>query len=270
MQVWIGTCNTEWLGRTAAPLFLSAPRLRVRPFRGRALGRWALDSGGFTELRAHGRWTVGPARYAAEVRAWRDTVGRLAWAAAQDWNCEPASLARTRRPVAEHIRRTVENYLELRRLAPDVPWVPVVQGIRPDDYWRCLERYAAAGVRLAGLPLVGLGSVCRQQRTADVAAVVRGLAAAGLRLHVFGPPMKGLWAYDAGVISIDSQAWSHGARIQRVRLPGCGHATCRHCLAWALVWRQRQLLIAESPADRPALPPLYGPYRPPGQGRAHW
>ena len=42
--------------------------------------------------------------------------------------CEPFMLAKTGLTVAEHQARTVANYLELRSLAPELPFVPVLQG----------------------------------------------------------------------------------------------------------------------------------------------
>jgi hypothetical protein len=62
----------------------------------------------------------------------------MLWAAPQDWMCEPIVInggtaggqrfAGTHLSVAEHQRRTVANYAQLRDLAPDLPIIPVVQG----------------------------------------------------------------------------------------------------------------------------------------------
>jgi hypothetical protein len=60
--------------------------------------------------------------------------------------------------------------------------MPVVQGWRLADYLACAELYAVAGVDLAALPLVGLGSVCRRQSTAEIAVIVGELARRGLKL----------------------------------------------------------------------------------------
>src|SRR5258708_24857810 len=100
--------------------------------------------------------------------------------------CEPFMIERTGLSVAEHQARTVANYLELRELAPGLPFIPVVQGWRLADYLACAGLYRSAGVDLAGLPRVGLGSVCRRQSTAEIAVIVSALAGGGLRLHGFG------------------------------------------------------------------------------------
>lgn len=84
-RFYLGTHEVGWLERTAAPLFISHRRLAARRRLPRALGLWALDSGGSTELSIHGRWETSPAAYAAAVRRCRDEVGGLLWAACQDW-----------------------------------------------------------------------------------------------------------------------------------------------------------------------------------------
>src|SRR6266545_4094209 len=179
-----------WLTRLEVPLLVSHRRLAPRRLP-HAILPWALDSSGFTELAMYGRWQTTPAAYAHAVARYAAEIGNLAWAAPQDWMCEPAILARTGRTVAEHQARTVANYLELRALAPTLPFIPVVQGWTISHYLDCVDRYANAGIDLAGLPLVGLGSVCRRQHTPTVAAIVRTLASGGLHLHGFGISTRG-------------------------------------------------------------------------------
>lgn len=111
---YLGTHEPAWLGRVGFPLFVSHRRLlryRQMPV---ARCRWALDSGAFSELSMYGQWTVAPTAYVAAVRRYRDGITHLAWAAPQDWLCEPFMVARTGLSVREHQRRTVGNLLELR------------------------------------------------------------------------------------------------------------------------------------------------------------
>lgn len=264
MTFWLGTHMIGWLARpefARVPLFVSAVRLRPRSRdrMPRAVGPWALDSGGFSEIAAHGRWTVSPEQYVDEVRQWSDWIGPPAWAAIQDWMCEPFMVAKTGLSVAEHQSRTVDSYLTLRRLAPEQPWVPVLQGWRQDDYHAHADQYAAAGIDLAGLPVVGLGSVCRRQGTREAGEIVRGLYARGLKnLHGFGFKTKGLTGGTrlAGrlaryLASSDSMAWSTRARKawkhDGKQLCGTGHLSprtglpnsCANCQTWALAWRAR-------------------------------
>ncbi|MBG0568085.1 hypothetical protein I4J89_42310 [Actinoplanes sp. NEAU-A11] len=242
--------------RLGVPLFVSDRRLRRYRQLPRAAAPWALDSGGFTELSQYGTWDTGPtpAVYATRVRRYRDEIGHLAWAAPQDWMCEPPVLAKTGLSVAEHQTRTVDNYQQLRDLAPGLPWVPVVQGWIPGDYLACADRYHRAGIDLTGLPLVGVGSVCRRQSTALVGEILTVLHRAGItRLHGFGFKTLGLARHGHLLASADSMAWSAQARRQPA-LPGCtGHRNCANCLRYALAWRTRVLTAIATATAQPAL-----------------
>jgi hypothetical protein len=66
------------------PLLVSHRRLAGRRTLPRATGRWALDSGGFTELSIHGRWRFDEHTYVAAVRRYATEIGRLDWAAPMD------------------------------------------------------------------------------------------------------------------------------------------------------------------------------------------
>ena len=60
--------------------------------------------------------------------------------------CEPFIIAKTGLSVREHLRRTVASYLRLKELAPDLPFIPVLQGWQLADYLECAAMYEAAGV----------------------------------------------------------------------------------------------------------------------------
>lgn len=163
------------------------------------------------------------------------------FAAAQDWMCEPFMLERTGLPIAEHQRRTIESYLTLRDLAPEIPWLPVMQGWRVEDYRAHVEQYATAGVDLRAEPIVGVGSVCRRQGTIEGGRIVRAVADLGIRVHAFGVKADGLRLFGDCLASADSMAWSFVARRRKVRLDGCTHKTCANCLRWALEWRRTRI-----------------------------
>lgn len=260
---YLGTHQPQWLADErcrGVPLFVSRRTLAKRKSLPRAVTPWALDSGGFTELQMHGRWTLSPAEYAAEVRRYRDEIGMLDWAAPQDWMCEPIVLAGgeaargirfagTGLSVEEHQRRTIENLLELRSIAPDLPFIPVLQGWSVYDYWRHHEAYSAAGVDLSKEPRVGVGTVCRRQGTSTATLIMQSLAHGGLRLHGFGFKVLGLRASERHMESADSLAWSETAR-RAPPLPGHdkpgagrprGHINCANCLDYALLWRAELL-----------------------------
>jgi hypothetical protein len=246
----------EWLWdeRITFPTFVSFTRLqRTTPWR--STHRWAMDSGGFTELQKHGGWRLTAAQYARYVKRYA-SIGRMDWAAPQDWMCEPQVIAGgtvgretfvgTGLSVREHQERTVDNYLELRALAPTLPWCPVVQGWELADYVACVAMYERAGVDLTTLPVVGLGSVCRRQDTDEIVTLVTAMRDLGLtRIHAFGVKLAGLERLahlaDEGahpLASCDSTAWSlHYSK--RPAFPGCTHKHCGNCPKGARAYRQR-------------------------------
>ena len=241
LAFYMGAHQPHWLWRARFPLFVSHRQLARRRSLRPATCRWALDSGGFTELSLHGRWITPAQDYAAAVARYSERIGALDFAAPQDWMCEPPIVARTGLSVREHQERTVASYLELRRIAPDLPFIPVVQGWDLASYLECVRLYASAGITLAALPRVGLGSVCRRQSTAEIAVIVAALARRGLRLHGFGVKTGGLHLYGHQLASADSMAWSYTAR-RALALPGCtGHRNCANCLAYATSWRRSML-----------------------------
>jgi hypothetical protein len=234
---YLGCPEPAWLERTDVPLFVSHRRLARRVRMPRARGPWALDSGGFSEIDEYGAWMTTPEHYVAAVRRYRDEIGNLQWAAPQDWMCEPRMLAKTGLTIAEHQRCTVENYLTLRRLAPDLPFIPVLQGWALPDYLECVAMYERVGVDLTAEPVVGVGSVCRRQATAEIGAITAALAALGIRVHGFGVKTLGLERYAENLVSADSMAWSKAARHEP-RRAGCEHrGNCASCLPYALEWR---------------------------------
>ena len=244
---FLGTHHPGWLGRLEVPLMVSHRTLRGRRRLPRARCRWALDSGGFSELLLHGGWQTTPGEYVEAVDRYAAEIGQLAWAAPMDWMCEPFMVQRSGASVEAHQERTVENYCTLVQRAPYLPFIPVLQGWRLSDYERCVAAFERAGVDLHAAPLVGLGSVCRRQATSEIGQIVTALADAGLRLHGFGVKRSGLARYGHLLESADSLAWSYAAR-RRPPMPGCaGHKNCANCPRAALAWRRQTLAALDGP-----------------------
>lgn len=255
-RLYLGTHQVNWLWSEdprfeGVTLFVSRVRLAKRktPFP-RALHSYCIDSGGFTELQRYGRWTITAEEYVAEVRRYLAELGpeRCRWVAPQDWMCEDIVIrggqlhrqrfVGTHLSVIEHQRRTVANAVELRELAPEVPFILVLQGQTLADYERCARMYADAGFDLANEPVIGLGSVCRRQATEEIAEIARAFSARGYRLHGFGVKILGLSQYAEDLISADSMAWSKDA-FHSEPLPGHTHKSCANCPDWAIGWHTR-------------------------------
>lgn len=258
MIVYLGTHHPGWIERVDVPLFVSHRRLlggeNPRKTLPRALGPVAIDSGGFTEISMYGEWRTSETDYLAAVRRYVEEIG-IDFAAPQDWMCEPIMLERTGLSIAEHQRRTVENYLRLRDAAPDLPIIPVLQGWTLDDYRRCVDRYESVGVDLARAPRVGLGSVCRRQKLGLVEVIVQELASQGVQLHAFGLKLSGITLLGDDLASGDSMGWSYAAR-RSPPLKGCtSHKNCANCLTYALAWLER---LSDRVASRQTRMRLWG------------
>lgn len=277
VEFLLGTHQPGWLARAGVPLFVSDVRLRTYKTLPVAAAPWALDSGGFSVLQYHGRWTVTPEEYVARVRRYRDEIGQLLWSAPQDWMCEypvihggqygrdyfvgtryfldPYGRLSDDDLIRLHIVLTVANYATLVRLDPTLPWVPVVQGRHVQHYLYCVDLYRElAGIDLTTMPLVGVGSICRRQGTREAGEILAALHDRGLtRLHGFGFKLQGLERHRHLLASADSMAWSDTARKHHRRaireglphglMPGCKPGphhpaqNCANCLPYARRWR---------------------------------
>jgi hypothetical protein len=251
MQFFLGAKSASWLEQTAVPLFLTYSLLAGRVNLPRARGPWALDSNGFEMLRLHGRYTFKAKQYASDVQRYHREIGKLCFASVMDWMCEDAiryggcfgrlCFLGTRLSVREHQKRTIDSYLELRALAPEVPWMPVLQGSGTPDYKDMLDEYHRRGVDLWKCPRVGVGSVCRRQATIPTMFLLSDLLDMGLTIHAFGVKTAGIASvvrargHDLASLdrlSADSMAWSMGFRF--------GDEDERHLknkLEGALTWR---------------------------------
>lgn len=238
MNFYLGThmTNQEWWD-LGVPLFVSHRRLVKRKRLPIARETWALDSGGFSELAMFGEWRTSVSEYVTAVRRYSSEIGHLAWVAPMDWMCEPSMLEQTGLTVAEHQRRTIANFLELRQQLGQLV-VPVLQGWTPDDYRAHADAYYMNGVVLEAEHTVGLGTVCRRQDTATAGLIVRELEP--LRLHGFGIKVTGLHSFGDALASADSMAWSYRARLD-APLPGCKHRACSNCPRYAMRWRSHVL-----------------------------
>lgn len=190
----------------------------------------------------HGCWTFGEVQYVEETRREAGEIGMPVFAAAMDWMCEPLIREKTGKTIAEHQALTIASFLRLRDLAPDLPWMPVLQGWECDDYLDHVEQYQAAGVDLAEEPIVGVGSICRRQASSQAARIIRAIALQRIRIHAFGVKVDGIRLFGDWIESADSMAWSFVARRERVLMDGCeGHKNCANCLRWALEWHRTRI-----------------------------
>lgn len=271
MKLFLGTHRPSWLTLDGPPLMVSLntlPKTKAH----RAVVPWFVDSGGFTELQQHGRWRTTAAQHAERCAEVVERFGMVEWLSPQDWMCEPFVIngrqpASVQTPgpdglvwkaevgprfvgtglsVREHQERTVQNYLDLINLEPDLPWVPVLQGWTVDDYHLCADLYLSAGIDLTDNHLVGVGSVCRRQSMPEAQRIMQTLAERGYLLHGFGFKQEGIAACWPWMKSADSMAWSYNARAERGSCGGSNGRgsvvkSCANCRHYALDWYDRTL-----------------------------
>lgn len=270
MRFYLGSPDVRWLEKANVPLFYAVAAFKTElP---RAIAPWSLDSGAYTELSKHGHWRMTPEQYVVRVREIRDHVGMMDFACTQDWVCAPPVMKKTGLTVLDHQFNTAMNYLDLLELAPEIPWMPTLQGWAGEEYEQHVDVYTGLGVDLAELPLVGIGSVASRQEDPLVGRVVRHLKAMGIKLHGFGVKKQGLKMYGDALASSDSQAWSFDARFSfRVNplkktqrggpaldecleeyLRGEHPPSCSSCMRFALHWREAILVLVHQAESRAA------------------
>ena len=172
---------------------------------------FALDSGGFIHLLREGKWTIPARDYADMAQRILVEMGKLEWAAVQDWACTPEVLESTGKSIEYHQKKTLESFLELSTLAPRVPWAPVLQGASKSSFLEHYEMHVNAGVGLEEHPIVGVGSIAKDQATDQTVEILDSLCGLGLSLHGFGVKLDGLRRTLPFLRSSDSMAWSYRA-----------------------------------------------------------
>ena len=237
MRFYLGTHQPAWIGQVNIPWFVSVMRLLDRKGRIYPLGlpvTWCMDSGGFSQILAHGKYTVSEAQYLDVIERFSPPV-----AFCQDWMCEAVMLEKTGLTVREHQERTTASYLGMSYHSNIVR--PVLQGWTPSDYVAHASEYARAGVDMT--QLFGLGTVCSRNGSDDAPMmIVLALhdAFPGIRLHGFGLKTSALWntAVTSRLESADSMAWSSRGRRMKLCPWECKRQSCANCMEYALLWRR--------------------------------
>jgi len=173
---------------------------------------WIMDSGAFTEISTHGRWTKTVEEYAEQIERWR-RCGNMLAAVSQDWMCEPFITEKTGLTIAEHQDMTITRYDRLQS-ETDALIIPVLQGYHPRDYVAHVRAY---GSLLKPGAWTGVGSVCKRNTDPRVIEHILRLIKTerpDLRLHGFGLKITALRRLPIRALlhSADSMAWSFAAR----------------------------------------------------------
>ncbi|MFL6284546.1 MAG: hypothetical protein ACJ74Q_15480 [Pyrinomonadaceae bacterium] len=255
---YLGIAEPSWLNFLTVPAFINRRRFQKlkRKFP-RAVSRWGLDSGGYTEIEMFGEWRMSAREYIALVRFLREVVGNLDFALAMDWPVTLVTNKITRLSIKAHQARTLVSYVELVDLAPDLEaiFTPVLVGYEPHDFIEMASSYYSVGVDLEKLPRVALGGLASRQHLPEVADLVSYFARCKIPIHGLGFKKAGLSMCASKLASADSQSWSQEARLEaldgtRRPTPSCAHTThCGNCLHRAIEYRDEILNVLPRSID---------------------
>lgn len=237
---YLGTHVPKWVSFVrGVPLFISRATISKVKTLWRATTRFSIDSAAFSEVSTYGKWITTERQLIDEYRRIVQGVGTPDFVCPMDMMCEEHILKKTGKTVPDHQNWTVENYCRLAQAAPELPWIPVIQGYTVGDYAQCVRLYERAGVDLAGQRTVGLGSVCRRQKTPEIVGIVQELSWLK-NLHGFGVKTQGIRQIGRLLQSADSLAWSFEARRSAPLESHEGrHKNCANCWEWAHQWWMR-------------------------------
>lgn len=131
------------------------------------------------------------------------------YAACMDYPCE-AEVAADDAAVLERQCKTLAHASVLLRHPAPWQWVPVLQGRTVEHYLRHADLYQRAGLVR---PYMGIGSLCRRTRIAEITAIVRALSERlpGTKFHLFGVKsaiFRQRELLPHSVASADSAAWN--------------------------------------------------------------
>jgi len=199
-------------------------RFRVRRPPAACIASMCVDSGGFTAAKRWGHYPWDYEQYADFVRAVsRDTP--LDFCAVMDYACEPAVDRSVYRTNRERIKATIRNEAACKEAAPDLPWLPVLQGDSLEE--RVFDLAMRLRVGMLPTAYAGIGSLCGRGVT-PARHVVRFYKdrLPSVRFHGFGMHVQAL--DDDTVYSVirswDSYGWTWGRGQKDVDRP----AECYH------------------------------------------
>jgi hypothetical protein len=178
-----------------------------------------IDSGGFTAAKRWGRYPWTPAQYADWIAEESRDV-QLDFCATMDYACEKTVNRSILTTNKERIEESIQNELACRQVAPDLPWLPVLQGdnLAEREFDLSLRR------RLGLIPatFAGLGSICGRG-VVGARQVIKFYRhqLPGVKYHAFGLHVQALDDDEVfmAVRSWDSYSWNWGKGQKGVDRP---------------------------------------------------
>jgi hypothetical protein len=174
------------------------------------------DSGGYSFIKGKGEYQTTNAEYLDYVE--KHHPHRFAL---RDYPCEPDVLEKHGRTVSDHQHMTVEAHSELLDQVEDrgIKSEPmsVIQGWETPEYLNHIDMLREAG---ALTDVVGVGSVCRRNATADILAVLNAVSdclSGSAKMHAFGVKTDVLRGnYPDRLKSVDTHSYDYRARYHAI------------------------------------------------------
>ncbi|SNZ12125.1 hypothetical protein SAMN06269185_1508 [Natronoarchaeum philippinense] len=216
------------------------------------IDRLFIDSGGYSFMKGKGEYTTSNAAYLEFLEDHSPTLYAL-----RDYPCEPEVLETHGRTVREHQRMTTDRHRELINSLSgfEISGQPisVLQGWTIDDYLNHVDEMRDAGTLT---DYVGIGSVCRRNREAEIRRIilaVRKALPSSTRLHAFGVKGSVLQYPDVrdALTSADSQSYEMQAQWSVLNDLDAGSKTWRDSALEYLKQKRRirTILAAKDDAD---------------------
>lgn len=168
----------------------------------------AIDSGGFTAAQKWGKYPWTPQQYTDFIRETARDV-TLDFCAVMDYACEREVNRITYHTNRQRIKATIRNETALKALAPDLPWLPVLQGNTIEE--RSIDINLRAKIGLLPTTFAGIGSICgRTPSQAQQAIRFYTQHLPGVKFHPFGIHIQALDADDVYwlIKSWDTYSWN--------------------------------------------------------------
>ncbi len=181
--------------------------------------KWALDSGGFGELRKNGKYSYTPKQYIEAVNRLNPDLFF-----SMDWMCEPTILKKTGLSVKDHQLKTTENIFAIKvlrerqgsafrgassKLRTYSEFCGVIQGWSLDDYLVHIDQLKEHDCIT---PIMGIGSICRRHKEEEIFEIISSIKKElpKTNLHGFGVKTSVIKKFPEVINlldSIDSAAW---------------------------------------------------------------
>jgi len=173
---------------------------------------WIFDSGAFSELKMHGKYTFNLDYYLSYVERYNPDVFVNC-----DYMCEPSQLKKTGLTIQEHLEKTIENQIYLfdkkNEMGIKSDLMGTLQGWKIEEYLRHIDMMKERGILL---DYMGVGSICRRFKTRKIVDILRTIhnEIPNIKLHGFGVKIS-VFKYPEVfryLFSSDSMSWSYVAR----------------------------------------------------------